>query len=568
MTGKPQSYVQRAIGYARSVVSGKIPACKWVRLACQRQLDDLERWKGKDGPFHWRPSKANEVCAFIELLPHIKGEWARRKEKIYLEDWQCFILTTVFGWYRADGSRRYRMVFIEVPRKAGKSSLSAAVGLYMLTSDGESGAEVYSAATTRDQARIIFQTAQDMANREPDFRAAFGVEVGAHNINVLSTGSKFEALSADASTLDGLNISCALIDEVHAHPTRKVVDVIETATGSRRQPLQWEITTAGSDKSGICYEHHGYACKILEKVTEDETFFGIIYTIDDEDMDHWDDPAIWEKANPNYGVSVAPDDLARKAAKAAQLPAALSNFLTKHLNVWVSADSGLFDMLAWDRARNQELKIEDMTGAQCFIALDLGFVDDIASMVLVFKHKQGKPSVFTKNYLPEETIEESRNSQYSGWHRSGRITATDGNVTDINAILDDLEILMGKHDVRDLAFDPYNKLQLINQMQARGIDQSKLVEFPQTVAFMSPATEQLMKAIKGDELEHDGDPVLAWALSNVVGHFDAKGNVYPKKERSENKIDPAIALIMAYSRATASAPRTESVYETRGMRFL
>jgi len=407
-----------------------------------------------------------------------------------------------------------------------------------------------------------------MVKRDADFRAAFGVEVNAHNLYVLQTGSKFEALSADASTLDSLNVHCAIIDELHAHPTRKVWDVLETATGARRQPLMWAITTAGTDKAGICYEQRTYVTKILERVIEDETYFGIIYTVDDEDLSRWNDPEIWRKANPNYGISVKPDDLARKAAKAAQLPAALSNFLTKHLNVWVSADSGLFDMLAWDRARNSELKIEDMTGAQCFIALDLGFVDDIASMVLVFKPKQGRPSVFTKNYLPEETIEESRNSQYSGWHRSGRITSTDGNVTDINAILDDLEILMGQYDVRDLAFDPYNKLQLINQMQARGIDQSKLVEFPQTVAFMSPATEQLMKAIKSGKLEHDGDPVLAWALSNVVGHFDNKGNVYPKKERPENKIDPAIALIMAYSRATASVPRAESVYETRGMRFL
>lgn len=549
-------YVARALAYAHSVVSGATPACKWVRLACQRQLDDLERWKAKGQPYNWRPAKANEICAFIELLPHIKGEWARRGEKIRLEDWQCFILCTVFGWYRADGSRRFRIVYIEVPRKNAKSTLSAGVGLYMLTADGEAGAEVYSAATTRDQARIIFQAAQEMARREPDFREAFGVDVGAHNINVIATASKFEALSADASTLDGLNISCGLVDEVHAHPTRKVVDVIETATGSRRQPLQWEITTAGSDKAGICYEHRGYVCKILEHVTDDEAFFGIVYTIDEADS--WDDPETWRKANPNFGISVAPDDLERKAAKAKQLPAALSNFLTKHLNVWVSADAGLFDMLAWDRAKDPLLKIEDCAGSPCWVGIDLAFVDDMSAVVILFKRGENDFAVFGRYFLPEETVQESRNSQYSGWVRSGRVTATDGNITDIEAIVDDIEIVRKGYDVRELPFDPYAKAVLFNAVSTRDAGIDGYYEFLQRPKEMSPATSGLMAAIKAGHIHHDGDPVLAWALSNVVGHFDVNENVYPRKERPENKIDPAIALIMAHGRAMAAESNTLS----------
>lgn len=547
---KSKNYVQRSLGYARDVVSGKIPVCHWVKQACQRQLDDLEKWKARGSPYEWRPAKAAEICTFVELLPHIKGEWAREHLKIELQDWQVFILCVIFGWYGSDGTRRFRTVYIEVPRKNAKSTLSAAVGNYLLTADGEPGAEVYSAATTRDQARIIFQTAQEMARREPEFREAFGVEVGAHNINVLSTASKFEALSADASTLDGLNVSAGLIDELHAHPTRKVWDVLETATGSRRQPLIWAITTAGSDRSGICYEQRGYVCKILDLVISDETWFGIIYTIDEGD--EWDSETSWRKANPNYGISVMADDLIRKAQKAAQLPASLANFLTKHLDVWVSADSGLFDMLAWDRAKDTSLRIDDCIGLPCWIAIDLGFVDDIAAIMILFR-RENDFAAFGKYYLPEETIEESRNSQYSGWHRSGRITSTDGNVTDIEVIVDDVEMLMGAHNVQEITYDPYNKLILLNTLQKRGIGIEKMHEFPQTVTHMSPATERLMQDVKSQGIRHDGDPVLAWSMSNVVGHFDAKQKVYPRKERPENKIDPAIALIMARGRTMITA---------------
>jgi phage terminase large subunit-like protein len=434
--GSPQKYSRRALSYARSVVSGGIPACKWVIAACQRQIDDLERWKGRDAPFRFVPAKAETVCAFIELLPHIKGEWARRNERIRLEDWQCFVLCTVFGWYRADGSRRFRVAFTECPRKNAKSTLSSGIGLYMLTADNEAGAEVYSAATTRDQARIVFQTAQEMARREPDFRSAYGVGVGAHNIHVLAEACKFEALSAAGDTLDGLHVHCGIIDELHAHPTRKVWDVMETATGSRRQPLIWAITTAGTDRSGICYEQRTYVTKILDRVIEDESYFGIVYTIDDGD--NWQSVESWRKANPNYGISVMPDDLERKARKAAQMPGALSNFLTRHLNVWITSDRALYDMLAWDRSRDATLRMEQFVGTPCWVGIDLGFVDDIAAMVFVMKPADDEFAVFGKYYLPEETIQESRNSQYVGWHRSGRITATDGNITDVETILDDL----------------------------------------------------------------------------------------------------------------------------------
>jgi phage terminase large subunit-like protein len=564
------THADRAAQYCRDVIAGTIPACKWVRLACERQVADLQR---EDWVFSYDVAKANKVCDFIELLPHIKGKW--ENPTIKLEPWQCFILCTVFGWvHKKTKLRRFRTAYIEVPRKNAKSTLSSGVGLYMLTEDGEEGAEVYSAATTREQAKVVFGVAQGMARKTGDLRAHYGLEVGAHNINVLRTSSKFEALSAEGETLDGLNIHCALIDELHAHKTRDVWDVLETGTGSRDQSLIWTITTAGSNKTGICYEQRDYVTKILERTIQDETYFGLIYTLDlaytdvagvVHPGDDWNCEASWRKCNPNYGVSVKPEDIARLAHKAAQTPAAVNNFLTKRANVWVQSDVGLFDMAAWQKCGDLKLKPEDFAGCPCYLGVDLGFVDDIAAVVKVFM-RDGIPHVFGRYYLPEETIAESRNSQYSGWHRMGKIVGTDGNVTDEERIIDDLADDLTKYDVKEFAFDPYNALKITNPLLKRGVSESRLLGFPQTVAMMSPATEGLMKRVRAGEIRHDGCPVLTWAMSNVVGHYDSKDNVYPKKERPENKIDPAIALIMASARATIGAGN--SVYESRGMLVL
>lgn len=552
------SYLERASAYSKAVLTGEVPACKYVRLAVDRQQRDLAR---TDWEYRFDAVKAAKICRFIECLPHIKGKWGG--EPIRLEPWQCFKLTTVFGWvHKETGLRRFRTAYLEEPRKQAKSTVSSGVALYMLTADGEPGANVYAAATTRDQAKIVFEDAQSMARKEPEFREQFGVSVGAHNINVLRTNSKFEAISADAHTLDGLNIHCAIIDELHAHKTRAVWEVIETATGARSQPLIWAITTAGSNRAGICYEQRTYVTKILERVADDETYFGLIYTIDEGDA--WDSDESWKKANPNYGISVNPEDLARKAAKALQMPSAVSGFLTKHLNVWVSSDAGLFDMLAWDKCSQPNLSPEDFKGCPCWIAIDLGFVDDIAAVVKMFERDE-KLYFFGRYYLPEETVEESRNSQYSGWVRMKRITTTDGNVTDIEVIVNDLAADIAAYNVKEVAFDPYNKLTLLNTMQKLGVPQEKLVEFPQTVAHMSPATEALMQDIRAERVAHDGCPVMSWALSNVVGHFDNKDNVYPKKERPENKIDPAIAAIMARGRSLLKKDSGPSVYESRGL---
>jgi len=328
-------YVEAAQRYMREVASGAVPACKWTKLAVDRQLQDLERPLSSDWPYVFDAERAERPCKFIELLPHIKGKWAREGRLIELEDWQCFIITTVFGWvHHATRLRRFKEGYVEVPRKNAKSTLSSGLALYMLSADGEQGAEVYSAATTRDQARIVFDDSKAMADRVSGLRAHLGVVVLQHSITVAATSSKYTPLAAEGSTLDGLNVHFAVIDELHAHKNRAVYDVIDTARGAREQSLLWNITTAGTDRSGICYERRTHTTKVLERVIDDPAIFGIIYTIDDTDDPF--QPASWAKANPNWGKSVLEDDMVAAARKAEAMPSALANFLTKRLNVWVS----------------------------------------------------------------------------------------------------------------------------------------------------------------------------------------------------------------------------------------
>ena len=548
------SYASKAKRYAESVVDGDIAACRWVKQACQRQLNDLARFKGKGSPYRFNPKltdrsgrnfyPADNLCAFIEHLPHVKGPLAG--EPIHLEPWQVFILTTVFGWVKPDGKRRFRRSYIEVPRGNAKSTLSSAVALYMLAADGEGGAEVYSLATTRDQARIVFGDAQVMARKSPGFRNRFKVEVGAHNMHVLASGSKFEALSAEGSTLDGLNIHFGCVDELHAHKTRTVYDVVETGTGKRDNSLLWVITTAGSNRAGICYEVRTFVTKLLEGVLDDDSQFGIIYGLDDGD--DWTTEEALIKANPNWGISVRSEVLLPLQAKAMQLPSAVNNFKTKHLNEWVNADTAWMDMRAWDANADASLDLDAFAGRPCWIGLDLASKTDIAALVLVFEHPEieGGYAVFGRYWLPEDTVSASENSQYAGWARSGRIIVTPGNVIDFGWIEGELVALASRFEVRAVAFDPFQATQLSTRMLMEGLP---MIEVRPTVLNFSEPMKSLEALVLQKKLQHDSDPVLTWMASNVVAHLDAKDNIYPRKERPENKIDGIVALIMALSRA-------------------
>lgn len=548
------SYSEIAKRYAEQVVACEILACRWVQRACQRQLNDLARFKSKSSPYFFNPKltdkdgrsfyPADNLCGFIERLPHVKGPLAG--EPIQLEPWQAFILTTVFGWVKPDGKRRFRRSYIEVPRGNAKSTLSSALALYMLTADQEGGAEVYSLATTRDQARIVFGDAQTMARRSPGFRRRFSVEVGAHNMHVLASGSKFEALSAEGSTLDGLNIHFGCVDELHAHKTRTVYDVVETGTGKRDNSLLWVITTAGSNRAGICYEVRTFVTKLLDDVFEDDTQFGIIYGLDDGD--DWTNENALIKANPNWGISVRPEILGPLQAKAMQLPSAVNNFKTKHLNEWVNADTAWMDMRAWDACADTSLDIDNFIGQPCWIGLDLASKTDIAALILIFAHPEIADAYLTfgKYYLPEDTVHGAGNSQYSGWMRIDRLTVTPGNVIDFSWIEADLLDMASRFAIQAVAFDPFQATQLSTRMLGEGLP---MIEVRPTVLNFSEPMKILEALVLQKKLAHDGDPVLTWMASNVVAHLDVKDNIYPRKERPENKIDGIVALIMALSRA-------------------
>lgn len=544
-------HVESALAYARRVQSGEIPACKWTYLATVRQLDDLAREPGPGWPWVFDADRAARPCEFLELLPHIKGKWARDRRLITLEPWQAFLVTTVFGWVHRDtGLRRFREVYLEIPRKNAKSTLSSGIALYMLTADGEQGAEVYSAATTRDQARIVFDDAKAMADRTPDMRTYLGVAILQHCITVAYTASKFAPLAAEGSTLDGLNVHFAVLDELHAHKTRAVYDVIDTARGAREQSLLWNITTAGTDRSGICYERRTHLTKILDRVVEDPSVFGIIYSIDDND-----DPfveASWAKANPNWGVSVLRDDMEAAARKAEAMPSALNNFLTKRLNVWVSGESPWMDMRAWDRCADPGLRDLSAHAGQdikVWCGLDLAQKKDFAALAVVFQVGE-KWAVCTRLYLNELAIQESGNAHLSGWARQGYVKVTDGDITDFDVVADDLRAICRDFDVQEIAFDPALSMYFAGKLIEEGLP---LVEITQRAMFFTPPLIQVENLVLEKKLAHDGNPVMTWMVSNLVVKVSKFNELRsPTKERPENKIDGPMAMLMALGRALAN----------------
>lgn len=546
----PYPHVTTGYEYALAVVEGRIEAGPYVRLACQRQLDDLRN--GVEG-FRFSPARAAKVCRFIERLPHIRGQW--KSSNLVLEPWQCFLLTTVFGWVDEHGNRRFRVAYIEVPRKNGKSALTAGVALYMMAADGEQGAECYSLATKRDQALVVWTVARYMAMRERTLCNEYGIQPRARSIISEDGASFFQPMSSDEHGLDGLNPHFAGIDELHAHRTRVVHDVMDSATGARSQALLWEITTAGSDTSGVCFEQHDYVVKILEKTQSDPQMFGIIYGIDKEDVESKDffSERMWRKANPNFGVSVSPLDFARKARKAQATPSAMSEFLRKGLDVWTQVDSPWMDMGAWDACADKSLRLEDFKSERCFIGEDLASKIDIAAKVRVFDVGGMVYIVTAKDsfFVPEPAVASSGNASYAGWVDQGYLQVTPGNIIDFDYIEESLREDAKRFEVAGVGYDPHQATRHATQMLGEGFP---MVEVRQTVLSLSEPMKELEALVKSGKLKHDGNPVLTWMISNVIAHLDAKDNIYPRKAKVDKKIDGVVAVIMALAlRAKESA---------------
>jgi phage terminase large subunit-like protein len=537
--------VADALQYAADVRSGAIPACKWVRLACERHERDLRRMGGK---FPWRfdPAKAERALSAVQKFREVKGP--RAGQYLRLEPWQKLVIASAFGWVDASGFRRFRYVLCYVPRGNGKTTVAAPLGLFMLALDGEGGSEVYAAAVTRQQARLVFDTAQFMARKESAFRSRFGIDVSSHAIAQASSISTFRPLSRDASSLDGLNVHFAILDELAQHRSREVHDVLLTATGKRSQAMIFAITTAGSNQSSIGFEQWSYAQKVLSGAVDDDQFFAVLYTIDKDD--DWTTPEAWRKANPNWGVSVMPDVIERLCKRAQSVASQQNAFKQKHLNVWTTADVSWMNMQAWNAQGVPSLSINDFEGEPVMIGLDLAAKIDIAAKVKLFRREIDGVQhyyVFCDAFLPQAAIDDGRNDSYRTWEQDGWIRATEGEVIDFNVMRESIKEDAARFSITDVAYDPWQALQLASELDADGVP---VIEYRPSVANFSPAMKEIDALVRQKRLHHDGNPVLAWCVSCTRVREDEKGNIYPRKDKADprQKIDLVVALIMALGR--------------------
>lgn len=568
-----RDFVAIARGYAEAVVAGRIVACKFVRLACQRHLNDLGR---DDWAYRFDAWHAADVCDFIEKLPHVEGVWDEKT--IRLEPPQIFILTTIFGWRRVvDGGRRFSSVYIEMARKGAKSTLTAGVALYCLCCEGEPGPQIVVGATTGEQAGKVFQPARRMIERTPDLREAFGLQAFVRSISCEQNGGYIQPINAKGSTQDGWNPHMGILDELHAHKSRALFDVIKSAFGARKNPLMWVITTAGFDTNGVCYEQRSYVAKVLEGSLEAEHYFGIIYTLDETDDAF--DPSVWVKANPMLGVTPTLASMQSEAADAKASPADEGNFKTKRLNVWMNAASAWLNAAQWRACGDPTLSWADFEGLDCWIGGDLADKDDITALVLAAYDSQDRLLLKPMFWLPEAVLRQPQHAQGRGpapyrlWVDQGALQLTPGDWVDHNAVEDVVREWCDRYSVRRITFDQFAAAQAmasrLNEDLGSGEDPLAQILHKKASSVTDPARE-LETRVKALRLRHDSNPVMNWMASNVVVSRRRDETILPIKESpmSPNKIDGIDAAINAIEPAVLGRGDQGSVYETRGILML
>lgn len=557
---------EQALKFAHDVIRGKIPACRYVVLACQRHLDDLESSRRTDYPYRFVPDLAERKIKLIELLPHTKGEWGFKRQLLSLEPWQKFGLACTFGWVRKkDGFRRFRESYWEVPRKNGKSQVAAGVGVSMFVADDEFGAEVYSGATTEKQAWEVFRPARLMVKRSPMLVEHKGIEVNASNMNIPEDGSRFEPLIGNPG--DGSSPSCSVIDEYHEHDSSAQYETMLTGMGARRQPLMFIITTAGANIEGPCYDKRRQVVEMLEGTVPDDELFGWIWTIDEGD--DWTDPRILAKANPNIGISVFQEYLESQQQRAIRSARFTNTFKTKHLNVWVSAKTGYFNMESWKACEDTSLTLEAFEGQSCILGFDLARKLDMNSMArLFYRDIDGRRhyySVAPRFWVPEDTVRSTDNrrmaERYQAWVNSGHLEETDGAEIDYRAILAEAVEANKACPVECSPIDPHGATNLSHHLDDEGLTPVTII---QNYTNMSDPMKELEAAIMSGRFHHDGNPIMTWCVGNVIGK-NIPGNddiVRPIKQGNDNKIDGAVAAIMAIGRAMVPPEQEQtSVYE-------
>lgn len=560
--------------YAREVIAGRIITGRLVRLACQRHLSDLEH-AGARG-LRFDVSEAQAAIDFWEICPHLKGKAAKRGETLRLEPWQRFIIGSVYGWKRADGTRRFRCAWVEVARKNGKSTLLYPAGLFALALDGEEGAEVYSVATKRDQAKLVFDLAKRAVTRVPDLAEL--IQPFAFVLTCAESFGKFEAVSSDADTLDGLNPSAALCDEIHKWPGRDLWDVIETGMGARDQPLLWAITTAGEEGAEDVYgQEHDFGVEVLEGViTGDAADSRFVYIACIDPADDWTDPRIVVKANPNLGVSVNAEEIAAQVEKAKRMPAAANAVKRLRLGRRSQDGEAWIPLEMWDKGRCAELTWDRLKTYPCWSALDLANTSDFAALSHLFPlaadltpaEDMERPALWAykwRLWIPEEThnpVGAKLREIAEPWVNDGWVIATPGSAIDTTRIEADVLADASNYNIQGLCFDPFNAATLAQRLQYQGFE---LHQFPQRMTQFSEPTKLFGDDLADGKFRHDGNPAVRWMARNCVLVGDGAGHRMPSRKRSSAKIDAIVAAIMARGRAAVGGGGGGRFYETNGV---
>lgn len=532
-----------------------------------RKLKNYKPTKFKAKDSYYDKEYADFAVAFIESLCHTKGTWAGKKFELI--DWQEQIIRDLFGTLKPNGYRQFNTAFIEIPKKQGKSELAAAVALLLTCGDGEQRAEVYGCAADRQQASIVFEVAADMVRMCPALSKRVKILASQKRIIYIPTNSFYQVLSAEAYSKHGFNIHGVVFDELHTQPNRKLFDVMTKGSGdARMQPLYFLITTAGTDTHSICYETHQKAKDILEGRKIDPTFYPVIYGADEND--DWTDPKVWEKANPSLGITVGIDKVQTACESAKQNPSEENSFRQLRLNQWVKQAVRWMPMDKWDKCAFA-VNEDDLRGRVCYGGLDLSSTTDITAFVLVFPplDEEDKYIILPYFWIPEDTLDlrvKRDHVPYDVWERQEYLQTTEGNVVHYGYIEKFIEQLGKRFNIREIAFDRWGAVQMVQNLEGMGFT---VVPFGQGFKDMSPPTKELMKLTLEQKIAHGGHPVLRWNMDNIFIRTDPAGNIKADKEKSTDKIDGAIATIMALDRAIRCGNDTsESVYSSRGILFI
>ena len=511
--------------------------------------------------------KADYAVSFIECLCHTKGAWAGKPFELI--DWQERIVRDLFGIVKPNGCRQFNTAYVEIPKKMGKSELAAAIALLLCCGDGEERAEVYGCAADRQQAAIVFDVAADMVRLCPALAKRVKILTATKRMIFQPTNSFYQVLSAEAYSKHGFNIHGVVFDELHTQPNRKLFDVMTKGSGdARTQPLYFLITTAGTDTHSICYETHQKAKDILEGRKIDPTFYPVIYGA--EEADDWTDPKVWKKANPSLGITVGIDKVKAACDSARQNPAEENAFRQLRLNQWVKQSVRWMPMAKWD-ACAFPVDESELEGRVCYGGLDLSSTTDVTAFVLVFPplDEEDKYVILPFFWIPEENMAPRvarDHVPYDLWEKQGVLQTTEGNVVHYGFIEKFIERLGERFNIREIAFDRWGAIQMVQNLEGMGFT---VVPFGQGFKDMSPPTKELMKLTLEKRIAHGGHPVLRWMMDNIYVRTDPAGNIKPDKEKSTEKIDGAVATVMALDRAIRCGNETgASVYDQRGLLVL